>query len=132
MPHNWASAELVRLVRHLLVFERGDVLDLLPGVPPQWLAPGAHIRVERTPTRFGRVSLGLKMLARCMAAELAPYRILVNCLAPGIVLAGMARHQLETEPQYAARVAKAVPLGQLQTAEQVARAAAFLCSDAAD
>ncbi len=75
---------------------------------------------------------GLKMLTRCMAAELAPHGILVNAVAPGIVAAGMARHQLETEPQYAARVARAVPLGRLQTAEQVARSVAVLCSDAAD
>jgi NAD(P)-dependent dehydrogenase (short-subunit alcohol dehydrogenase family) len=72
------------------------------------------------------------MLTRCMAAELAPHGILVNAVAPGIVAAGMARHQLETEPRYAARVARAVPLGHLQTAEQVARAVAVLCSDAAD
>ncbi|MFI0454254.1 SDR family NAD(P)-dependent oxidoreductase [Actinomadura sp. 6N118] len=75
---------------------------------------------------------GIKMLARSMAAELAPYGILVNALAPGIVQAGMARHQMETEPQYAARIATAVPLGRLQTAEQVARATAFLCSEEAD
>lgn len=57
MPHNWASAELIRLVRHLLVFERGRELDLLPGVPSGWLEAGAEIRLDRTPTRFGRVSL---------------------------------------------------------------------------
>jgi NAD(P)-dependent dehydrogenase (short-subunit alcohol dehydrogenase family) len=75
---------------------------------------------------------GLRMLARSMARELAPHGILVNVLAPGIVNAGLARHQLETEPQYARRVAKVIPLGQLQTAEQVARATAFLCSPDAD
>jgi NAD(P)-dependent dehydrogenase (short-subunit alcohol dehydrogenase family) len=56
----------------------------------------------------------------------------VNAVAPGIVDAGMARHQLETEPQYAPRVAKAIPLGRRQTAEEVAGAAAVLCSDATD
>jgi NAD(P)-dependent dehydrogenase (short-subunit alcohol dehydrogenase family) len=75
---------------------------------------------------------GLRMLARSMARELAPNGILVNVLAPGIVNAGLARHQLETEPRYARRVAKVIPLGQLQTAEQVARATAFLCSPDAD
>ena len=53
MPHNWASAEFVRLVRHLLVFERGETLELLPALPPEWLRPGAEVRVDRTPTRFG-------------------------------------------------------------------------------
>jgi hypothetical protein len=57
MPHNWASAEFVRLVRHLLVFEVGGGLQLLAGVPSEWLAPGASIEVDRTPTRFGAVSL---------------------------------------------------------------------------
>jgi NAD(P)-dependent dehydrogenase (short-subunit alcohol dehydrogenase family) len=75
---------------------------------------------------------GLKMLTLAMAAELAPHGILVNAVAPGIVNAGMAREQLRTEPQYAARAAKAIPLGRLQTAEEVARAVVLLCSDASD
>jgi NAD(P)-dependent dehydrogenase (short-subunit alcohol dehydrogenase family) len=75
---------------------------------------------------------GLRMLARSMARELAQHGILVNVLAPGIVNAGLARRQLETEPQYARRVAKVIPLRELQTAEQVARATAFLCSPDAD
>ena len=63
MPHNWASAEFVRLVRHVLVFERGETLELLPALPPEWLRPHAVVRVDRTPTRFGPVSL----LLRCDA-----------------------------------------------------------------
>jgi hypothetical protein len=57
MPHNWASAEFVRLVRHLLVLERGDELDLLPGLPAEWLAPGMTTRLEATPTHFGPISV---------------------------------------------------------------------------
>ena len=52
MPHNWASAELIRLVRNLLVFERGGELHLLPALPEGWLP----LRIE-TPTRFGRLRL---------------------------------------------------------------------------
>jgi NAD(P)-dependent dehydrogenase (short-subunit alcohol dehydrogenase family) len=74
----------------------------------------------------------IQMLARSMALELAPHRILVNVLAPGIVDAGTARRQRLEEPQYAARAARAIPLGELQSAEQVARAAVFLCSPASD
>jgi NAD(P)-dependent dehydrogenase (short-subunit alcohol dehydrogenase family) len=75
---------------------------------------------------------GLRMLARSFARELAPHGILVNVLAPGIVDAGLARHQLSTEPRYARRVEQAIPLARLQTPEQVAKAMAFLCSPDAD
>jgi hypothetical protein len=69
MPHNWASAELIRLVRHLLVFERGDRLELLPGAPEAWLRPGASIRVERSPTRFGPVTLRVEAGEDALVAE---------------------------------------------------------------
>jgi len=60
MPHNWASAEFIRLVRHLLVFERGESLELLPGLPAGWIVPDRPLRLERTPTRFGPVTLRLR------------------------------------------------------------------------
>jgi NAD(P)-dependent dehydrogenase (short-subunit alcohol dehydrogenase family) len=41
----------------------------------------------------------------------------------------MAKRQMDHEPQYASRVAGIVPLGRMQTPEDVARATAFLCSD---
>jgi NAD(P)-dependent dehydrogenase (short-subunit alcohol dehydrogenase family) len=81
---------------------------------------------------YSATKAAVRMLARSMARELAPHKILVNVIAPGIVNAGLARHQLETEPQYARRVRHVIPLGELQTTAQVARATAFLCSDAAD
>lgn len=61
MPHNWASAEFIRLVRHLVVMERGDALDLLAGAPPEWLRPGRTIALERTPTRFGPVTVQMSV-----------------------------------------------------------------------
>jgi len=74
---------------------------------------------------------GVRMLARSMARELATYGIRVNVIAPGIVYAGLAKHQLETEPQYAKRVKGVIPLGDLQTPAQIAQATAFLCSEGA-
>jgi NAD(P)-dependent dehydrogenase (short-subunit alcohol dehydrogenase family) len=79
-------------------------------------------------TAYTTTKAGLEMLARQAARELAPYGIRANVVAPGIVRAGLAKRQLETEPQYAARAARVVPLGELQTADQVAGAVAFLCS----
>ena len=71
---------------------------------------------------------GVRMLARSMARELAAHRIRVNVVAPGIVHAGMARRQYETDPAYARRASVVIPLGEMGTAEQVAQSVAFLCS----
>ena len=71
---------------------------------------------------YSATKAGVRMLARSMARELAAHKILVNVIAPGIVNAGLARHQMETEPQYARRVRHVIPLGAPQTVEQVARA----------
>lgn len=72
------------------------------------------------------------MLARCAALELGEHQIRVNVIAPGIVNAGMARRQIEIDPAFARKAASGLPLGRLQTAEQVAKAAVFLCSDDAE
>lgn len=71
---------------------------------------------------------GVRMLARSMARELAEHGIRVNVVAPGIMRAGMARRQYETDPAYARRASVVIPLGEMGTAEQVAQATAFLCS----
>ena len=70
----------------------------------------------------------LTQLARTMARELAGDGIRANCMAPGIVDAGMARHQWDTDPGYRERARRAIPLGRLQPAESVADAFCFLVS----
>ncbi|MCY7412863.1 MAG: SDR family oxidoreductase [Salinibacterium sp.] len=79
-------------------------------------------------TAYTASKAGMENLARQAARELARYGIRSNVVAPGIVRAGLAKTQLETEPQYAARAARVVPLGELQTVDQVAAAFSFLCS----
>jgi hypothetical protein len=63
MPHNWASAEFVRLVRHLLVLERGDELHLCEGLPAAWAKPGMVTRVRDVATSFGPVSMEVAVSA---------------------------------------------------------------------
>ena len=57
MPHGWAIAELHLLIRDALVYEDGDRLVLLAGVPPEWFAKG--IGVENLPTHFGPLTFKL-------------------------------------------------------------------------
>ncbi len=71
---------------------------------------------------------GVNMLVKQMARELAAHGILVNAVAPGIVDAGLAGRQLREEPQYAARVAKVIPLVEPGTPEEIAAAVVYLAS----
>ncbi|HEX4309989.1 MAG TPA: hypothetical protein VHZ25_08160 [Acidobacteriaceae bacterium] len=57
MPHNWASAECIRYLRHMLVLEDGQKLRLLDGVLPSDLRERLPFSLAGSPTRFGRVSL---------------------------------------------------------------------------
>ena len=61
MPHNWASAEFIRLVRHLVILERGDELHLLEAFPPAWTQPGSKLTMREVPTSFGDVSLAVEV-----------------------------------------------------------------------
>lgn len=67
-------------------------------------------------------------LTRAFARELAPRSIRANAMAPGIVGAGMAKHQWDTDDDYRRRAARAIPIGDLQTPQSVADAFLFLCS----
>lgn len=73
----------------------------------------------------------MNQLMRSFARELADKGIRANCIAPGIVGAGMAKRQWDTEPDYRARAQKAIPLGFMQPVESVADGFLFLCSSAA-
>lgn len=72
---------------------------------------------------------GLNMLARSLALELGTYNVRVNCVAPGIVNAGMARRQLTEDEAYARRARTLIPLDRLQSAVDVATVTAFLLSE---
>lgn len=82
-------------------------------------------------TAYSVSKAGVNHLMRQMALELASSKVRANAVAPGIVLAGLAKHQLETEPAYAARVATAIPLGTLQTASDISQTVRYLASPAA-
>ena len=133
-PQQWRTHLDVNLTGCFNVGQAGARLMMERRRPGRILFTSSWVQDVPWPeiAAYAVAKAGLKMLTRAMAAELAAHSILVNAVAPGIVDAGMARHQRLTDPGYAARAAKAIPLGQLQTAEQVARAVAMLCSDAAD
>ena len=76
MPHNWASAEFIRLVRNSLVLERGSELHLFEAMPPTWARAGSVLKLDKIVTEFGEVSLELRVDAQGKVAtvKLTPPR----------------------------------------------------------
>lgn len=72
----------------------------------------------------------LEAMVRHFAAELAPRGIRVNAIAPGTVMTDAWRVLPDAEKRLADTVRR-TPRGRLNTLEEVAWAAQFLCSDAA-
>jgi NAD(P)-dependent dehydrogenase (short-subunit alcohol dehydrogenase family) len=71
----------------------------------------------------------IEMFTKVSAAELGPYGITVNCVAPGAI--ETERTKLET-PDYAGTWAKLTPLGRVGNPLDVARAILFFCGEAGE
>ena len=72
---------------------------------------------------------GIEMFTKVSAVELGPYRITVNCVAPGAVEIERTKNEAG---DYAGTWAKLTPLGRVGTPADVGRAVAFFASEAAD
>ncbi len=73
---------------------------------------------------------GAISFVKSLATELAPYGILVNCVAPGWVDTDMSRAVLATK-EGAKFATSAIPLGRVGTAAEIAGPILFLASDLA-
>jgi hypothetical protein len=112
MPHNWASAEFIRLIRHLMVLERGAELHLLEGLPPSWTKPGAQTRLTDIPTSFGSMSLALRIAPDGRAATLdldPPRREPMTKIVVHLEAFGREADQLRVDGKQAARSGVAIP-----------------------
>lgn len=74
---------------------------------------------------------GLAQLTATLALELAPQRIAVNGIAPGMILTPMNQHAVD-DPDYRRKLEANIPWGRAGTADEVATLVAFLLSPAAD
>ena len=72
---------------------------------------------------------GLEMFTKVAAVELGPFRIRVNCVAPGAI--EIERTKLELG-DYAGMWSKVTPLGRIGTPRDVGRAVVFLASEASE
>lgn len=80
---------------------------------------------------YGVSKAAVVMLTKTLACDLARFDIRVNAVAPGVIEAPMADHLIADGPRDANAFRRRTPMGRLGRPEEVARAIAFLLSDAA-
>lgn len=94
-------------------------------------SPGST-RVMPDYVAVGASKAALESLTRYLAVELAANNIIVNAVAPGLVLTDALKHfAVLGDPQTIERAVANTPAGRIVTPEDVAELVAFLCSPAA-
>jgi NAD(P)-dependent dehydrogenase (short-subunit alcohol dehydrogenase family) len=80
---------------------------------------------------YGVSKAAVVMLTQTLACDLARFGIRVNAVAPGVIEAPMADQLISEGPRGADSFRRRTPMGRLGRPDEVARAIAFLLSDAA-
>lgn len=94
-------------------------------------SPGSQ-RVMPDYIAVGASKAALESLTRYLGVELSPKNIVVNAIAPGLVLTDAIQHfAVLSDPQVIERAIANTPAGRVVTPEDVAGLVAFLCSPAA-
>lgn len=87
-------------------------------------------RGEAFHTHYGASKGGVISLVKGLSTELAPHRILVNCVAPGWVSTDMARSVTRNRREFKKATAP-IPLGRFARPEEIAMPILFLASEMA-
>ncbi|MDA8368643.1 MAG: SDR family oxidoreductase [Nocardiopsaceae bacterium] len=112
---SWAAA-----VHHAWMKDNGGAIVNVASLAGQHPSPGIAV--------YGASKAALINLTQQLAYELAPQRIRVNAVAPGVVKTSFATALFENNE---AEVAAGYPLGRLGVPEDVAAAIAYFASDEA-
>jgi len=98
---------------------------------------GAIVNIASVGGYFVTIGLGpyciskaaIIMMTKCLAAELGPHKIRVNCIAPGIVKTKFSQ-ALWSNEKMMADLMKKMPLQKISEPEEIARTALYLASEA--
>ena len=106
------------VARHMVERGAGGSIVMIGSVHGERPYPNA--------SAYNMAKAGVRHLAASLALELAPHSIRVNTIEPGWVdTPGERLHNTEDEIHERGLI---LPMGRLGTAEEIARAVAFLCS----
>jgi len=94
------------------------------------IASTAGQRGEALHSHYAASKGALISLTKSLAAELAPFGVRVNCVAPGWVATEMAAPALD-DPNERKKVLSTIPLGRVGTPEEIAAPVVFLCTKGA-
>lgn len=75
---------------------------------------------------------GVRMLTAAASAELAPYHVNMNAIAPGLIKTPLTERYFPSAEAFEARVRAKIPMGRAGTPQDLVGAVIFLCSDDAD
>ena len=81
---------------------------------------------RRNFAHYSSSKAALEQLTRCLALELGEYNIQANAIAPGAIATALTPQDRQDA------FATAIPMGRVGYVDEIARMAAFLCSDACD
>lgn len=116
---------------HMIERRSGKIINISSTAGRRGLPGKAHYHASK----FAVIGF-----TQCLALELAPYNINVNCVCPGVVDTYMHREVLAphtarirgiTEDEVYRNMEASVPLGRLQTPEDIGNLVAFLASEEA-
>jgi 3alpha(or 20beta)-hydroxysteroid dehydrogenase len=122
--------------KHIRVNQIGAFLGMKAAVEPMTAAGGGSIvntssvlGMRGFPGEFAysTTKWALRGMTKCAAADLAPHKIRVNSIHPGVVDTPMLASNTAAELEMRRKL---VPLGRFASAEEIAHVAGFLASDA--
>jgi NAD(P)-dependent dehydrogenase (short-subunit alcohol dehydrogenase family) len=94
------------------------------------ISSGAYNSGRRGAAHYCASKAGVVMFTKVLAMELAPHRINVNCIAPGLVAVDRDVNQVSDE--YVRTLVSNIPWGRAGTPQDIAHAALFLASPLAE
>ncbi len=127
----WDGILAVNLKGYFLVGQaaaRRMVRDRTPGAIVNVSSAGQAVAAPNL-AHYCVSKAGVEMLTRQMALELAPHRIRVNAIAPGLIETDMNRADIAQEDFRSRRLAR-IPLREIGTPEDLVAAVTYLASNA--